>query len=205
MAADLAVIDAAAARVDDRIQVLSRTTRAPARANLLCAEEVAKTHDAQVRSDDYNALKRAEALQKQVASIRLRQEQAVEVQRLLDLKLAQAAEASEAASDDAVRILEAGGVRRAAYIDDVRLRRDVVAPMPAVPSAGVTSGDDGGAAGVAFRRDAVADGGGSVVAARAANTGRVDARGFTVGRHSGPRPLLPSGVPVALSHYPESE
>ena len=95
---------------------------AAAHANLLCAEEADHTHDAQARGDDYyQASTRAKVLQQKVPSIRLRQAHAVEAQRLVDLELAQATEACEAASDDAVRISEAGAVRKAVHIDEVWL------------------------------------------------------------------------------------
>ena len=148
MAVDLAAV----ARVDDRAKVLSPTSRGAAHANLLCAEEAAHANDAQPWGADYNALKRAKELQQQVAPIRLRQAQAVEAQRLVDLELAQATAACQAASDDAVRIAEARAVRRTTHVDEVRLRRDVVARMPAVSSDVVTSSDNGGAAGTASRR-----------------------------------------------------
>ena len=56
-----------------------------ARANLLCAEEAAHTHDAQARGDDFRALKQPKAMQRKVASIHLRQAQAVEAQGLVDI------------------------------------------------------------------------------------------------------------------------
>ena len=191
MAVDLAAIDAAVARVDDRAKVLSPSSRAAARASLLCAEEVTTTHDAQARSDNFNALNRTKAMQPQVAAIRLRQTQVIEAQRLVDLKLAQATAACDSASDDADRIAKAGAVRRAAHLDEVRLRREVVARLPAVSFNIVTSGNDGGAVGTAPRRGATAHGGGSVAVAKEVHCSRVD-------------PPLPPGVPASFAQYPVS-
>lgn len=153
---------------------LSPTSRAAARASLLCAEEAATSHDTQARSDDFRALKRAKELQRQVAAIRLKQAQAVEAQRLIDLELAQATAACESASDDADRIVKADAVRRAAHLDEVRLRREVVARLPAVSSDLVASGKNGGAAGAAPRRGAAADGGGLVAEGTEVHSRRVD-------------------------------
>lgn len=90
MAVDLAANDAAVTRVDDRAKILPPTSQAAVCANLLSAEVAAHTHDTQARSDDFRVLKRAKELHRQVSAIRLRQTQAFEAQRFVELELAQA-------------------------------------------------------------------------------------------------------------------
>ena len=191
MAVDLAAIDGTVACVDDRENFISPSSRPAARANLLCDQEAATTHDAQARRVNFNPLKQAKAMQRNVAAIRLRQAQATEAQRLVDLELAQATAACESASDDADRIAKTGAVRKATHFDEVQLHREVVTRLPAVRSNIVTSGNDGGAVGAAPRSGAATDGGGSFAAAKEVYPSRVD-------------PPLPPGVPASFAKYPAS-
>ena len=186
MAADVAAAEAAMSRVDDVARVLSPSSRATAQANLLCAEEAARAHDLNARGDDFAARQKHAGLQQKVTALRDQQRRAADAQLRLASELAQATAASEAASDDVARISEAGAVRRAEHVDAVKLRREVVASMPAPVVPGKVAG--GGlrfAAGVAPVSPAHA----------------TDARGFSVQHRPGSSAVPSSGADADAGRY----
>ena len=127
---NLAVHEAAVARVDAHARALSPASMADAQANLLCAQEAARDDDRRIREQDLRA-------------VRARQAAVLATQRALDLELTQVSAASEAASSGAARIADAGAALRASHVDDVRMCRAVIARLPA-PASPAVSGDASG-------------------------------------------------------------
>ena len=185
LAKNLAVHDAAVARVDAHPRALSPTSMADAQANLLCAQEAARSDDRRIREQDYSARNAAGKLQAKLKDVRARREAVLATQRALDLELAQVSAASEAASADAARIAEAGAALRASRVDDVRMHRAVVARLSASPVAA-----PGGTSGPGPR---------PALAPDRVHTGRVDSRGFAVHRHA-----QASAQPPPISTMPPS-
>ena len=107
LAKNLAVHDAAVARVDAHARALSPTSMADTQANLLCAREAARADDRRIREQDHSARAAAVKLQDNLKAVRACQRAVFATQRALDLELVQVAAASEAASADAARIANA--------------------------------------------------------------------------------------------------